>query len=126
MTLTNFCGSLGLLTEDYYVEGFAVLSNVKGLVFSASKPSALPFPRVQVPADGSLVLQVWEVTPTGQDTFKDARPFTGSVTVAAGDLYIDEGSTPTNYDFGYVNNTNITFTNGNASIDFATQMYYAP
>jgi len=115
LTITNFLGNTPCLYSGY------VTGNSEGILFFA--------PEVGFAEDGglwgfgyqvkgnSLILTVWEVN---HDT-KTIVPYTGNITVEADKLTFFNHSDE-NIDYHFKNKAPITFTNGNATINFATQM----
>ena len=115
LTITNFSGNPGL-PENSWVGGVAYI-NSRNLTFGLNPRSsgdANSYDYAQV-TGSSITLDVllFESDNRGYTI----APYTGNDSVAAGDLQF----TRNNYDY-YKNKVPITFTNGNATIDFGAQM----
>ena len=119
LTITNFSSEL---TAGKYVVGNVSVEENTTHYFAAETPtgsSPVSGKGVIVPSSGSIILNVYKA---------DKTPFTGSLTVAIGDLYISVygSQSITNMNGGqetfFTNTAPITFTNGNATINFGTQM----
>jgi len=68
--------------------------------------------------DGTIILPVWEINHENRTVV----PYTGNATVKTGELYISCTSSYGSVMAKYVNTTAIKFTDGNATINFGTQM----
>jgi hypothetical protein len=137
LTITNFQGSPGL-TENNYVAGATFYLNYLGNGFAfagkdwSQMDSKAPAPNGtdlwgQAKITGSTITLEVFMHASG----KVYLPTTGSKTVKEGDLTLyenhpDKKIPPGNVDYAYIEYRNvvpITFTNGNATINFGTQMY---
>jgi len=120
LTITNFSGNPGL-TQDNWIAGVGNFTvNNRYLLFSSGvgqdDNGTFVYPK-QI-TGSSIILPVWI---ENQNNFTVA-PFTGNVTVEEGHLYLsDYGEEEWDYVI-YQNKVPIIFTNGNATIDFGTQM----
>jgi hypothetical protein len=125
LTITNFSGSPGL-TQNSWVSGYGDSSIYKddGIFLEfINVPEAWIEPRVQIKGN-TITIPVW-MWKYDEDEDKENLtfvPFTGNITVLAGKLSLYQESD--DYKAYYYNKVPITFTNGNATINFGTQMDY--
>jgi hypothetical protein len=115
LTITNFSG---ILTQNNYINGYINIFNDYTHRLYAGAPF-LQAPRIK---GDTITMNVWEVDwSEGWDKEgKVIAPYTGNTTVAVGDLWINHMYS--NGMDGYTNIVPITFTNGDATINFRTQM----
>jgi len=125
LTITNFAG---ILTVNSLMngEGWQNQKNASDLVFSASgiriDDDGYIWPSNITIKGNTLTMNVFKVN-RDNNTY---APFTGSATLAEGGLLLEQINFTDNwervdYDY-YYNKAPITFTNGNATINFGTQM----
>jgi len=118
LTITNFSGNPGL-PQNSYVDG-----NTEDLFF-CSRVAFVEEHGYIIYADevkgNTLTIPVWQV-----NFYEDTSvPYTGNKTVTAYNLRISSTIFKSNGDWitnDYINKVPITFTNGNATINFGTQM----
>jgi len=116
--------TIGKLTITNFSDSFSPYSWVRGkannLRFATHIYSDENYYGLQV-VGNTIILPVW--VEYDDYTF---IPFTGNKTIAAGDLSILNDIQDINNEWGerydYINKVDILFTNGNATIDFGTQM----
>ncbi|MDR2717517.1 MAG: hypothetical protein LBB89_05575 [Treponema sp.] len=115
LTITNFSGSPGL-TKNSWVFGWAYRDDDDG-----KDEGGLSFGNDLQVTGSSITLPVWEYD---EDEYGYGEllyfPFTGNVTVPAGNLWLIQGDEHDS--ITYKNKVPITFRNGNATINFGTQM----
>lgn len=118
LTITNFSGDPGL-TANNYVSGDAQYNDAY-LMFgpSAEFDGDSLFTGSTRVTGSSITFKVFNVDWDA----KTVIPFTGNATIAAGDLTISEYNVEDEEESYYTNKDSITFTNGNAAINFGTQM----
>jgi len=122
LTITNFRGTPGLRSDKWTMGGAQVYMNDEWVYVVFIQHDG----GFDVPTTGnSITVNVYntreEYTSEDEWYYEKTTPFTGTVTVDAGNLEIDQwgGNTP---DLFYLNKVPITFTNGKAAINFGTQM----
>ena len=118
LTITNFRGTPGL-RSDKWTMGDAHFSRSGGEKYIRFNQHDDAF---EVPASGnSISVSVFNAEQRNDYSLERTTPFIETVTVEAGNLRIDQwgGTTP---DTHYVNKVPITFTRGNATINFGQQM----
>lgn len=122
LIITNFTG---ILTNNQWLDGDTLNDGNILLYFSAGVPtSENPYPKGAKITGSTITLKVYLEK---NDTFS---LYTGNHTIAAGHLHLFDNDTET-YDDDltefdvYENKVPITFTNGNANINFATMMELA-
>jgi hypothetical protein len=121
LTITNFSGSPGL-TQNMDVYGGAS-TDTADLSFCASLRIDDGWAQSNITIKGNTItIPVWELN-YGEKT---VVPYTGNITVEAGDLELCQWNHTSDWkwlgsDF-FVSKVPITFTNGNATINFGTQM----
>ncbi|MCL2808588.1 MAG: hypothetical protein FWD24_00835 [Treponema sp.] len=132
LTITNFTGSNGLTTNNFII---GVAEN--GTVFLEFRADTID-KGVEVKGN-SITLDVWEYDPTNWSA--EPKLFTGNVTMPIasypepgamgfgvnGIVLIDANNNDNiwagfSWDYLFINKTAIVFTNGNAIINFGTQM----
>jgi len=120
LTITNFSGSPDL-TQNNWLFGRAFVVEDAGtswfnLIFASQVSNDVVW-SVQIKGN-TISIPVWiEVT-----------PFTGNATVEMGNLKLEQSYQIDNENWGtdyYINKVPITFTNGNATINFGTQMEWS-
>jgi hypothetical protein len=134
LTITNFSGSPGP-TKNSWVEGFAQIENddvslyfggdIINYYYTIDNNTFLySYPEMIQITGSSVTLLVWEESYDEEIGERTLVPFTGNVTVAAGDLgFISRrGGYDENLETYYKNIVPITLKNGNATINFGTQM----
>jgi len=119
LTITNFSGSPGL-TQNSWVYGNEINSEYDGsiLYFCISASfGEYSFSVYTYEVKGNtLIIPVWEVNQRDETV----TPYSGNKTIAAGNLSFDVlADSGEGY---YINKVPITFTKGNATINFGTQM----
>jgi len=119
LTITNFSNSPGM-TQGSYIWG----DNTNTLIFTSNAEwfdsedgEGVAF-EVQQINGNTIILPVWEVNFDN----KTCVPYTGNTTVNAGSLYINIANEDDSDIITYVSTGDIKFTNGNATINFGTQM----
>jgi len=122
LTITNFSGNLGL-TQNSFIGGWNYGSGPE-LSFGSIGIAENEIDSIQIKGN-TIILPVWEVN---YDEVTFAAPFLGNITVASGDLRLKQMTFNDNWewigdDFFY-NKVPIIFTNGNATINFGTQMEF--
>jgi len=118
LTITNFSGNPGL-AQNGWINGYANLGNYDELYlggFQKYEDGVLWSTDTNIKGN-ILTIQVWK---WDGSTY---TPFLGNTNVAAGNLFLDSYSySPSWEHMRYINKVPITFTNGNATINFGTQM----
>jgi len=125
LTITNFSGSHGLIQNSYIEGGAWNLDNGLELSFSGSMRIAeYGIDSIEKQIKGNTItIGVWEVN-YDEETF---APFFGNITVAEGNLSLKQINFDERGWIGdhfFTNKVPITFTNGNATINFGTQMEF--
>ena len=124
LIITNFSDEL---TVGYYVSGGAQISDYEMLMFSTSRPTGNTAARRRVPSSGNITLNVYVANMSSMSW----TPYTGDATIHATEDIINDGPgielwemTTSTGNIGeyYMNISAITFTNGNANINFANVM----
>jgi hypothetical protein len=123
LTITNFSSNSDLSQNNYLRGDVWNSDNILGFgakmnLYEDSYYST----GIQIKGN-TINIPVWEAVYSESYTF---IPFLGNITIAAGNLVLQSYKILPDYSWDYlnyyVNKVPITFTNGNATIDFATQM----
>jgi hypothetical protein len=124
LTITNFL-SISDLSQNNYIRGYAMNSDSTlgfGVKMHTWENSSYYSEGIQI-IGNTITIPVWEVIYSEPCTF---IPFLGDITIEAGRLELEPYKIlpDSNWDYlnYYINTVPITFTNGNATINFATQM----
>ena len=116
LTITNFRGTPGLRTDKWTMGGAYLPvngDNVRVVFIQNADGFSVP------DAGNSITVNVYNAEWVS-DRWEKTTLFTGNGTAAEYELSIDQWGE--DYHASYANNVPITFTNGNAAIDFGTQM----
>jgi len=117
LTITNFAGILE--QNGYIYVDLDVGTNTTNAKINFGAKDSYSYLYTQIKGS-TLALSAWDYTNWDDENDEYiVTPYTGNITAATGKLYIYYYS---NAGVEYVNKVPITFTNGNATIDFGTQM----
>jgi len=128
LTITNF-SDIPNFTVGNYIEVYGSSGNTRlmfgGSIYTYSYDNQTYFGSDFVPIKGdTIIIPVWQVNYENM-TY---APFKGNITLTANELELDilipdpENEGYYYFDTSYINKVPITFTNGNATIDFKAQM----
>jgi len=123
LTITNFAD---ILEQNNYIDGDLDVSTVKDTYIRFGAKNSYSFTQIK---GSTLALSAWEWKYDEENDKFIVTPYTGNITAAIGELVITHFKSE-EYDGllfypsvgNYRNKVPITFTNGNATIDFGTQM----
>jgi len=116
LTITNFSG---ILNQNNYIDGY--ISIYSGSAYRQLYAGTTTSQVTQIKGD-TITMSMWDVERDDDGKIISSAPFIGSTTVEAGAIWINHMYS--NGMDGYINTAPITFTNGDATIDFKTQMNY--
>jgi hypothetical protein len=121
LTITNFSGSPGL-TQNNNIRGYTLHGNL-GFGVQLHRWENNGWYQEGIPIKGNTItIPVWEVVYSGE-YITSFVPFHGDITIEANSLWLEHGEGWDYIDY-YYNQVPITFTNGNATINFSGQMEY--
>jgi hypothetical protein len=114
LTITNFSG---ILAQNNYIDGYITIDDSSFTQLYAAASTS----QVTQIKGNTIILNVWVVERDYDGNIISSAPYTGNGTASSlwiNHMYSDGMD-------GYINKVPITFTNGNATINFATQMMLA-